>query len=97
MHALRMLAQTLRTQMPDHLPAHLLSFAFPLAVRRKLDAQAFLVEGNMPEAAALIEQQARLIGQAQYPGMQRMWSSVASLIEQVATLEERLVATCASW
>ena len=96
-HALRMLAQTLRTQMPDHLPAHLLSFAFPLAVRRKLDAQAFLVEGKMPEAAALIEQQARLIGQAQYPGMQRMWSSVASLIEQVATLEERLVAICASW
>jgi len=95
--ALGMLVQTLRTEMPDHLAAHLLYFALPLVVRRKLDAQAFLVEGNRPEAARLIEQQARLLGQAQYPGVQHAWSSVATLIEQVATLEERLIAVCASW
>jgi hypothetical protein len=95
--ALRMLVQTLRTEVPEHLAAHLLFFALPLAVRRKLDARAFLAEGNMPEAAALIEQQARLLGQAQYPGVQSKWSSVASLIEQVTELEERLVVTCSSW
>lgn len=95
--ALHMLVQMLRTEMPEHLAPHLLYFALPLAIRRKLDAQAFLAEGNRPEAARLIEQQARLLGQAQYPGVQRAWSTVATLIEQVATLEERLIAVCASW
>jgi protein-L-isoaspartate O-methyltransferase len=95
--ALGMLVQTLRTEMPDHLASHLLYFALPLAIRRTLDAQAFLVEGNRPEAARLLEQQARLLGQAQYPGVQHEWSSVAALIEQVATLEERFIAVCASW
>jgi hypothetical protein len=92
-----MLAETMRTEMPDHLVPHLLYFAFPLAVRRNLDAQAFLLEGNKPEAAELLEQQARLLGQAQYPGVQHEWSSVATLIEQVAALEEHLIALCASW
>src|SRR5690242_19050279 len=40
-------------------------------------------------ALELIEEQARLLGQAQYAGVQRSWSQVAALIEQVATLEER--------
>ena len=95
--ALHMLVQMLRTEMPKHLAAHLLYFALPLAIRRKLDAQAFLAEGNRPEAARLIEEQARLLGQAQYPGVQRAWSTVAALIERVATLEERLMAVCDSW
>ena len=95
--ALRVLAEVLRADVPKHLAAHLLYFALPLAVRRKLDAQAFLREGNRPEAAGLLEQQARLLGQAQYPGVQHQWSSVATLIEQVAVLEERLKALCAAW
>jgi PAS domain-containing protein len=95
--ALRMLAETLRADVPDHLASHLLYFALPLAVRRNLDAQAFLAEGNKPEAAGLLQQQARLLGQAQYPGVQHEWTSVATLIDQVATLEERLIAVCASW
>ena len=95
--ALGMLVQMLRTEMPDHLASHLFYFALPLAIRRKLDAQAFLAEGNRPEAARLLEQQARLLGQAQYPGVQHEWSAVATLIEQVATLEERFIAVCASW
>jgi hypothetical protein len=95
--ALRMLAETLRAEVPENLAAHLLYFAIPLAIRRNLDAQAFLVEGNQPEAARLLEQQARLLGQAQYPGVKRLWSSVATLIDQVVTLEERLLAVCASW
>ncbi len=95
--ALGMLVHTLRTEMPDHLASHLLYFALPLAIRRKLDAQAFLGEGNRPEAARLLEQQARLLGQAQYPGVQHEWSAVATLIEQVAMLEERFIAVCASW
>lgn len=97
LRALRMLAETLSTDVPDQLASHLLYFALPLAVRRKLDAQAFLAEGNQPEVAELLGQQARLLGQAQYPGVQYAWSSVAALIEQVATLEERLIALCTSW
>jgi hypothetical protein len=96
-HALSMLIQTLRGKVPEHLAEHLLYFALPLAIRRKLDAQAFLREGNRPEAANLLEQQARLLGQAQYPGVQRRWPTVATLIEQVAVFEEQLIAACASW
>ncbi|HEX6484021.1 MAG TPA: hypothetical protein VF043_34670 [Ktedonobacteraceae bacterium] len=95
--ALRMLAQTLRSEVPEHLAAHLLYFALPLAVRRNLDAQAFLAEGKQHEAAELLEQQARLLGQAQYPGVQHSWSAVAALIDQVAALEERFIAVSASW
>ena len=95
--ALRLLVQTLQTKVSEHLAAHLLYFALPLAVRRKIDAQAFLSERKKSEAAHLVDQQARLLGQAQYPAAQRAWTSVASLIEQVATLEERLITLCASW
>ncbi len=95
--ALRMLAETLRAEVPENLAGHLLYFALPLAVRRNLDAQAFLTEGNQPEAAELLEQQARLLGRAQYPGVQHEWSFVATLIEQVAALEERFLTVCASW
>ncbi|GHO99599.1 hypothetical protein KSF_096470 [Reticulibacter mediterranei] len=95
--ALHMLAETLRAEVPEHLAGHLLYFAFPLAVRRNLDAQIFLAEGNQLEAAALLEQQARLLGQAQYPGVQHSWSAVAALIDQVADIEERFIAVSASW
>jgi len=57
----------------------------------------FLREGNQSKAAGLIEEQARLLGQAQYAGVQHEWPSVAALIEQVAMLEERLLAVCQSW
>jgi hypothetical protein len=95
--ALRMLAQTFHTQVPEHLATHLFYFALPLGLRHKVDAQVFLREGNQSEAAGLIEQQARLLGQAQYAGVQHTWSSVAPLIEQVAMLEERLLAVLRSW
>jgi hypothetical protein len=95
--ALHMLAETLRADVPEHLAGHLLYFALPLVVRRNLDAQAFLSEGNKPEAAELRDQQARLLGQAQYPGVLRSWSAVATLIDQVAALEERFIAVSASW
>jgi hypothetical protein len=77
--------------------SHLFYFALPLGLRHKVDAQLFLREGNQSEAAELIEEQARLPGQAQYAGVQRSWSEVAALIEQVATLEERLLTVCQSW
>jgi hypothetical protein len=95
--ALRMLAQTFRTEVPEKLAVHLFYFALPLGLRHKVDAQVFLREGNQSEAAGLIEEQARLLGQAQYAGVQHEWASVAALIEQVATLEERLLALSQSW
>ena len=95
--ALRMLAQTFRTEVSERLAVHLFHFALPLGLRHKVDAQLFLREGNQFEAAELIEEQASLLGQAQYAGVQHNWSSVAALIEQVATREERLLAVCQSW
>ena len=95
--ALHMLAQTLRAHVPEQLAVHLLYFALPLGLRHKVDAQLFLSEGNQAEAAGLLEVQANLLGQAQYAGVQRSWSEGATLIEQVATLEERLLAVCQSW
>ena len=76
---------------------HLFYFALHLGLRHKVDAQVFLREGNLSEAAGLIEEQARLLGQAQYAGVQRSWSEVGTLIEQVAGLEERLLVVCQSW
>ncbi len=95
--ALRMFAQTFHTQVSERLAIHLFHFALPLGLRHKVDAQLFLREGNQSEAADLIEQQACLLGRAQYAGVQRAWFEVADLIEQVATLEERLLTVCASW
>ena len=95
--ALHMLAQTFRTHVSEGLAVHLFYFALPLGLRHKVDAQVFLREGNQSEAAGLIEEQARLLGQAQFAGVQRSWSEVATLIEQVATLEERLLVVCQSW
>jgi len=95
--ALRMLAQTFRTQVPERLAVHLFYFALPLGLRHKVDAQVFLREGNLSEAAGLIEEQACLLGRAQYAGVQRSWSEVGTLIEQVAGLEERLLVVCQSW
>jgi len=42
--ALRMLAQTFHTQVPDSLAVHLFYFALPLGLRHKVDAQLFLEE-----------------------------------------------------
>jgi hypothetical protein len=53
--ALRMLAQTFRTKVPEKLAAHLFSFALPLGLRHKVDTQVFLRETNQPEAVELIE------------------------------------------
>ena len=90
--ALRMLAHTLRSGVSERLATHLIYFAMPLGLRHKVDAQTFLREGSYSEAAALIADQARLLGRAQFAGVQRDWSDVAALIEQIATLEERLLA-----
>lgn len=95
--ALHMLAQTLDAGVPDHLATHLFYFALPLGLRHKVDAQAFLKEANQPKAVELIQEQACLLGEAQYAGVQHNWSAVATRIEQVAGLEERLLAVCQSW
>ncbi len=95
--ALHMLAQTCKEDVPEHLATHLVYFAMPLGLRHKVDAQTFLKEANQPEAVELIQQQACLLGQAQYAGVQHDWSTVATRFEQVASLEERLLAVCQSW
>jgi hypothetical protein len=95
--ALRLLADTLRAEVPEPLAGHLIYFALPLAVRRNLDAAAFLAEGQQTEAARLLHEQALLLGQAQYPGVQHDWATVARAIDHVAALEERFLAVSAAW
>jgi hypothetical protein len=95
--ALRLLVELLRAPVPEQLAGHLVHFALPLAVRRKLDAAAFLGEGELPVAAELVAQQARLLGVAQYLGVQQEWPAVAALVEQVTALEERLLVECGTW
>ncbi len=89
--ALRLLAQTFQAEVPEHLATHIFYFALPLGLRHKVDSQLFLKEANQAEAAAIMEQQAHLLGQAQYAGVHHDWASVATLIERTAELEEHLL------
>jgi hypothetical protein len=90
--ALHLLAKNLRGTVPTHLVNHLLHFALPLAARRTLDASAFLQEAGKEQAATCLQQKALLFGTAQYHGAHQQWMEVASIIEQLAELEDKLLA-----
>ncbi|MDQ2715308.1 MAG: hypothetical protein M3Z08_10405 [Chloroflexota bacterium] len=90
--ALHLLANDLRGQVPPSISNSLVQFVLPLASRRSLDAAAFLREAGKADAAALMDRQAVLAGQAQSMAVQRRWSAVAAVIEQLAGIEEQLVA-----
>ncbi|GLV55060.1 hypothetical protein KDH_19070 [Dictyobacter sp. S3.2.2.5] len=90
--ALRMLAEQLRDgHRPEELLEMLTAFVFPLAGKRSLDAAAFLDEAHLPAAAHAMEQQALLVGQAQYLGMHNRWPEVAVVIDQLITNEQHLI------
>src|SRR5579863_2342068 len=70
--ALQLLANDLRGDtIPPVISDSLVQFVLPLAARRNLDAAAFLREASLPDASALMERQASLIGQAQYLAVQQ--------------------------
>jgi hypothetical protein len=73
-HALRLLADDLRGEVPSPLAANLMHFALPLAARRRLDASSFLREAGKEEVAENMRGQALLFGEAQYRAAQgRGW------------------------
>lgn len=86
------LAHDLRKPIPARLANHLYRFALPLATRRTLDAATFMQEAGKPEAATYLQEQARLFGLAQYRAVQKKWTRVASLIEQLGELESKFIA-----
>jgi hypothetical protein len=73
---------------PVTISTSLVQFVLPLASRRSLDAAAFLREAGNGEAAGLMERQAVLTGQAQYRAVQKQWSAVGGLVEQLIILEQ---------
>lgn len=87
------LAQDLRKPVPASLANHLYRFAFPLAARRALDASAFMHEAGKLNAATYLQEQAQLFGLAQYQAVQKKWTKVSALIEQLGELEDKFVAT----
>ncbi len=92
--ALYRLIKDLRaSKKPAELLSSLIYFVFPLAARRSLDAAAFLIEGDMPEAANLVQQQALLVGKAQYLAVHKQWGKVADVMERLAEVEQELVAS----
>jgi hypothetical protein len=90
--ALTRIADALRGPKSNDLRDLLLHFGLPLAARRNADGAAFLREAGNTETAHYMEQQAVLYGQAQYKGAHKQWAHVADLIEQIAELEQQLIA-----
>lgn len=93
-HALHRLINNLRSaQPPIELLNNLRYFILPLASRRSLDASAFLLEAANPQAAACMQQQAIITGQAQYHAVQGQWPQVADLLGYLAEVEQQLIAS----
>ncbi len=88
--ALRMLAQQLREEVGQQLHGTLVSFVFPLASRRSLDASQFLVEAGLGEAAAIMDRQAVLCGQAQTLTIRKRFAEVATVVDCLAEAQQRL-------
>ncbi len=91
--ALELLANDLGGErVPVSISTSLVQFVLPLASRRSLDAAIFLREAGKSEAAVLMERQALLTGQAQYMAVQQQWSAVVTVVEQLISIEQQLVA-----
>jgi hypothetical protein len=88
--ALARLARDLRGEVSETTEAHLLGFSFPTAARRSVDAACFLAEGGRPDAAALLDRQARLWGRANAAAAQHCWPDAAGLVGQIAAVEREL-------
>lgn len=87
---LRLLAEDLRGGPPERLRDHLIHFALPLAARRSLDASHFLREADRREAAADMQRQASLFGEAQYRAVGGRWPGVAGIVERISEAEGAL-------
>jgi hypothetical protein len=88
--ALERLADCVRDNIPESLERNLLGFALPTAARRATDAISFLVEGNRSDAAAVMQEQAVLWGDALSVGARRQWHTLADVLEEIADTEREL-------
>jgi len=82
--ALRLLAGDLRGEVSPRLHGGLVHFLLPLAARRFLDGALFFAEARLPEAAAILDRQAHLCGEAQILALQKRYGEVARRIDEVA-------------
>ncbi len=88
--ALRMLADDVRGEVAPRLHGSLVYFLLPLAARRFLDGALFFAEARLPEAAAILDRQARLCGEAQTLTLQKRYGEVARRIDEVAECDVAL-------
>ncbi|KAF4173828.1 hypothetical protein CNMCM8927_006593 [Aspergillus lentulus] len=87
--ALRLTLDAVKNGLPSVVD-DLAVFTFPLAARRYLDARDFLSEAGLMDAAEIMEQQALLAGQAQYPAAHGNWKEVILVLERLMDLEDQL-------
>jgi hypothetical protein len=90
--ALQMLVNDLCGPVHFSISNSLVQFVLPLASRRSLDAAAFLREAGKLEAAACMDRQALLTGQAQYLAVHQQWHAVGGVVEQLIHNEHQLIA-----
>jgi len=88
--ALRLLASDLRGEVSLRLHGGLVHFLLPLAARRFLDGALFFAEARLPEAAAILDRQARLCGEAQTLAIQKRYGEVAQRVDELANCDVAL-------
>ncbi|WP_069804593.1 hypothetical protein [Thermogemmatispora onikobensis] len=72
-----------------------MSFALPLASRRLLDAALFVSEAGLAAAAACLQEQALLCGQAQLYLVQQKRQLLQDCLQRLTALEAELPALLA--
>lgn len=90
--ALRDFATALREPVSPEAGSLLAYYTLPAGARRATEGAAFLAEADKPEAAALLAEQARLIGMAQPWAVAGAWDRVAAIFESLAATDFRLIA-----
>ncbi len=87
---MRMLAADVRGEVSPRLHGCLIHFLLPLAARRYLDGAHFFAEARLPKAAAILDRQARLCGEAQTLAIQERYPEVAQRIDGLAECDVAL-------
>lgn len=88
--ALERLIDTVKNSPPRSLTETLTYFSLPLGARRRTDAARFMVEASNPQAARLLDQQARVLGGVQLDAVRGSWIPFAQGIDRFACMEAEL-------
>ncbi|HEY3503532.1 MAG TPA: hypothetical protein VGN37_12205 [Actinocatenispora sp.] len=87
---LHRLAEQVEAGLSDETRAHLVYFAVRVGARRLADAARHLTALDLPAAAAIATEQARLVGALQYPLVTGDDKAVAARLRELAPTYERL-------